>query len=405
METLETSLKRDRLMLVAGGIMIMLCQLSITANCFSLFIIPICESLGFARGMFSWTQSCLSLGGTVASLASGYIFSRYGIVPCMRVAGILSTALYFAQSFAGSIPAFYVINFGIGFFNCFCTSMPLSLLIGERFTEKRNTVVGIVMMGSGFGTSLFNMVASSLILSMGWRGAMRVLGCIMGLVALISYFVLVRELKSGNNKQPQQQAAEPEAPVLMDPFFRGKRILIALMCMFIAIGAGTFMNTVQPHLRDIGYSQTFAANVYSISMLFMAVGKILHGTIIDKWGVRVSNSVMLITALMGLWGSMNFKSPVYTGLICIGMMFISSLAVVGAPALAEALGGLAQKKYFIGKLSASISFGYFIAPLIYGAVYDKVGSYMPMYYVAGAILLTCLAGVQLLLPKRKDYVK
>lgn len=402
MNTLESAVKRDRLMLVSGGILIMLCQLSISANCFSLFIIPICESMGFARGMFSWTQSCLSLGGTIASLASGYIFSKHGIIRCMRIAGIISTALYFAQSFATTIPAFYIINMGIGFFNCFCTSMPLSLLIGERFTEKRNTVVGIVMMGSGFGTSLFNTVASRLILSMGWRGAMRVLGCIMGAVAFISYFVLVRELKKDDRKASagaSSAAAAPEvAPI---PFFQGKRILIAAMCMMIALGAGTFMNTVQPHLRDIGYSQNFAAGVYSISMLFMAVGKILHGTIIDKWGVRVSNSVMLITALMGLFGSMNFKSPMYAGLIFIGMMFISSLAVVGAPALAEALGGLEQKKFFIGKLSASINFGYFLAPLIYGAVYDKVGSYMPMYYVAAALLLTSLAGVLILLPRKE----
>lgn len=401
MNTLESAVKRDRLMLVSGGILIMLCQLSISANCFSLFIIPICESMGFARGMFSWTQSCLSLGGTIASLASGYIFSKHGIIRCMRIAGIISTALYFAQSFATTIPAFYIINMGIGFFNCFCTSMPLSLLIGERFTEKRNTVVGIVMMGSGFGTSLFNTVASRLILSMGWRGAMRVLGCIMGLVALVSYFVLVRELKGDAKKNPAAAASAAVSNVAPEPFFRGKRILIAAMCMMIAIGAGTFMSTLQPHLRDIGYSQNFAAGVYSISMLFMAAGKILHGSIIDKWGVRVSNSVMLITALMGLWGSMNFKSPMYAGLIFIGMMFISSLAVVGAPALAEALGGLEQKKYFIGKLSASINFGYFIAPLIYGTVYDKVGSYMPMYYVAAALLLTSLAGVLILLPRKE----
>ena len=398
----EARLKKERLSLVAGGIMVMLAQLSISANCFSLFVIPICESLGFARGVFSWCQSFLSLGGVAGALVSGKIFSRYGIVKCMRIAGIMSTSIYLIQSFASSIPQFYVIYFLIGFCNVFCTSMPLSLLIGDRFTEKRNTVIGIVMMGSGFGTSLFNRLASSFILSFGWRGAIRVLGCIMAAVSLISYFVLIKETRAGSEPSRASNGAASAQTGPSEPFFRGKRIAIAFLCTMISIAAGTFMSTLTPHLQDIGFSQNFAASVYSAAMLTMAFGKIMHGAIIDKWGVRVSNSLMIITAMIGLVGSLTFKSAWYAVLSCIGMLFISSLAVVGAPALAEALGGQRNKKFFVGKLNAFINLGYCIGPFIYGAVYDRVGTYVPMYYVALGLLGLSLAGVLILLPGKAE---
>ncbi len=382
----------------------MLTQLSISANCFSIFIIPVCESLGFARGVYSWSQSFISMGGVIGSLMSGMIFSRFGIVKTMRAAGICSTALYLVQSFASSIPQFYIISLGIGFFNCLCTSMPLSLLIGERFTEKRNTVIGIVMMGSGFGTSLFNKVASGFILSSGWRPAMRRLGLIMACVSLLSYFVLVRETgRSGGVSAPARAADGNKREEEDEPFFNGRRTAIVCICSLISIGAGTFMSTITPHLQDIGFSQSFAASVYSASMLTMAFGKIMHGAIIDRWGVRVSNSVMILTAILGIIGSLTFTTVYHSVLICIGMLFISSLAVVGAPALAEALGGQKNKKLFVGKINAFISLGYMIAPFIYGSVYDRVGSYVPMYYAAIALLLISLAGVLILLPRKSEY--
>jgi len=44
---------KEKIMLVIGGILIMLTQLSISSNCFSIFVIPICENLKFARGLYS----------------------------------------------------------------------------------------------------------------------------------------------------------------------------------------------------------------------------------------------------------------------------------------------------------------------------------------------------------------
>lgn len=392
-------------MLVTGGILIMLTQLSISTNCFSLFIVPICNDLGFMRGQFSVAQSMISMGGVVAAIFSGKVFNRFGIVNTMRISAALAAIIYFMQSNVSTIPGFCVVNFLLGFCNCFGTSVPLSLLITDWFTEKRNTITGIVMMGSGLGTSIFNSVANSLILGFGWRSAMRMLTVIMAVCSLGTDLLLLKEAPESVKALSGSKAAAPAGGSSKQsevPFFVGKHIPIAFMCAIISISSGVFMNTMQPHLQDIGYTQTYAAHLYSVSMIMMAIGKILHGMIIDRWGVRVSNTAIVITASLGLIGLIRFSGLFTAALICIGMMFISSLNVVGAPALAEALGGSANKKFFLGKISACINVGYMLAPFIYGAVYDRVGSYMPMYFVAIGLLLFSLIGIWGLLPAKKD---
>jgi MFS family permease len=398
-------LKRDRAMLVAGGILIMLTQLSISTNCFSLFIVPICNDLGFMRGQFSVAQSMISMGGVVAAMFSGKIFNRFGIVRSMRVSAALAAVIYFMQSTVSTIPGFCIINFLLGFCNTFGTSVPLSLLITDWFSEKRNTITGIVMMGSGLGTSIFNSVANSLILGFGWRSAMKILTVIMAICSLGTDFLLLKEapdsVKALGGGRPQAAAKGGKSSGDV-PFFVGKHIPIAFMCAIISISSGIFMSTMQPHLQDVGYTQTYAAHLYSISMIFMAVGKIFHGMIIDRWGVRVSNTAIVVTASLGLFGLLHFSGAATAFLICIGMMFISSLNVVGAPALAEALGGAENKKFFLGKISACINVGYMLAPFIFGTVYDRVGSYVPMYYVGIGLLLVSLIGIWGLLPAKKE---
>ncbi len=397
------SLKKDRTMLVVGGMLLMLTQFSISSNCFSLFIVPICRDLGFLRGQFSIAQSMLSLGGVVASIFSGRVFSRFGILPVMRISAALTALIYFLQSTVSTIPGFCAVAFLIGFFNCFGTFVPVSLLIGRWFTERKNTITGIAMMGSGFGTSLFNTVANALILSFGWRSAMRMLTLIMGTVSLGTDFLLLKEAPEdfGSPEETAAQADAGSGPGRL-PFFAGRRIPVAAMCIAMSFASGVFLTTLQPHLQDIGYSQTYAAHLFSAGMITMAVGKILHGMIIDRFGVRVSNTAISLTASLGLLGLLTYSGAFSAFLICTGMLFITSLNVVGAPALAEALGGQENKTFFLGKLSACINGGYMLAPFVYGAVYDRVGSYSPMYWVAIGLLLFSLLGIWAFLPGKES---
>ena len=393
-------LKKSRAMVVAGGMLVMLTQFSISSNCFSLFIIPICKDLNFMRGQFSVAQSMLALGGVCAALFSGKVFNRFGLLRVIRISAVFAVLVYFLQSAASTVLSFCVINYLLGFFNSFSTYVPISLLISDWFSERKNTVTGIAMMGSGFGTSIFNSLGSGLILSFGWRIAMRILALVMALFILTADFLLLKEapqrLKRSSASEINVTAVSREAP-----FFTGKNIPVAVMCAAVSMAGGVLVYTAQPHLQDIGYSQTYAAHLFSIAMIVMAAGKILHGMIIDRFGVRVSNTAIVLTASLGLTGLLAYRGIFSAILVCVGMLFITSLNVVGAPALAEALGGAENKKFFLGKISACINGGYMLAPFIYGAIYDRAGSYRLMYAVSIILLFLSLPWIWRSLPAKK----
>jgi MFS family permease len=409
METLsESRVKNAQRGLLIGGILVMFTQLAISSNCFSLFVIPICEDLGFARGQFSMLQSLGSLGGAIASFFSGNLFSRRGIVRIMRMGAIGCALAYAMQSISTQLWQFGIICFIVGFCNTLATSMPLALLIGEWFTGNRNTITGIVMTGSGFGSTLFMNVASSLILNYGWRTAQHILVVIMAVISLGVDFLLLKEPpknlnaalgKAGKDESAEIKLTEADlqaaAPALN--FFTPRNVIMGCIMAVIAIGVSCSMSPITPFLQDIGYSQSFAAAVYSGVMMSSAIGKIFHGIALDRLGVRKSCSIMLVLAIIGVFATIYFRSPIFSVPLALGVFFVSSLQVVASPAIADYLVGEENKKFFLGKLNIFISVGYLIGPVLYGALYDHFGSYIPGFWVAIAVYGFSLAAINMLL--------
>ncbi len=405
METLsESRVKSAQRGLLIGGILVMFTQLAIASNCFSLFVIPICEDLGFARGQFSMLQSLGSLGGAIASFFSGNLFSRKGIVRIMRIGAIGCVAVYTLQSISTQLWQFGLIFFIIGFCNTLSTSMPLALLIGEWFTGNKNTITGIVMTGSGFGSTIFVKLASSLIINHGWRTAQHIMVIIMAVVTLGVDFLLLKEPPktiSGASADRLPEEGREGSPAPSVNFFTPTNIIMGCIMAVIAIGVSCSMSPITPFLQDIGYSQSFAAAVYSGVMISSAVGKIFHGMALDKLGVRVSCSIMLAVAMVGVLATIYFRSPIFSVPLALGVFFVSSLQVVASPAIAEYLVGEENKRFFLGKLNIFISVGYLIGPLLYGALYDHFGSYIQGFWVAMAAYGLSLIAVNMLLGKKK----
>ncbi|MBR0129862.1 MAG: MFS transporter [Firmicutes bacterium] len=405
METLsESRIKSAQRGLLIGGILVMFTQLAIASNLFSLFVIPICEDLGFARGQFSMLQSLGSLGGAIASFFSGNLFNRKGIVRIMRMGAIGCVLVYMLQSISTQLWQFGLIFFIIGFCNTLSTSMPLALLIGEWFTGNKNTITGIVMTGSGFGSTIFVNLTSSFIINYGWRTAQHIMVVIMAVVILSVDFLLLKEppkaLSAGAEKLPQEGA--PSEPKQSVNFFAPVNVIMGCIMAVIAIGVSCSMSPITHFLQDIGYSQSFSAAVYSGVMISSAIGKIFHGIALDKLGVRISCSIMLALAIMGVFATIYFRSPIFSVPLALGVFFVSSLQVVASPAIAEYLVGEENKRLFLGKLNIFISVGYLIGPLLYGALYDHFGTYIPGFWVAIAVYGFSLVAVNILLGSKKQ---
>ncbi|MBR6236992.1 MAG: MFS transporter, partial [Firmicutes bacterium] len=327
---------------------------------------------------------------------SGIIYSRQGIVRVMKISAVGLSLAYGMQIIASRLWHFYVIAFLIGIFNTLGAAMPLSLLIAQWFTGNRNTITGVVMMGSGFGTTLFVNLASELILRFGWRPALLTLTLIMAAVSITVNFLLLKEHPEAAGVSAKKGAVSGGAN-----FFTARNLTVGVMLALIAVGVSCSLSPLTPYLQDIGYSQSFAAAAYSGMMISSAVGKIFHGIALDKLGVRRSCTVMLITAILGTLASVFFASPVYVVPVALGAFLVSSLQVVASPAIAAFLGGEENQKFFLGKQNIFISIGYLIAPLIYGTIYDSTGSYIPSFWLAIGAFAVSMVIVQTVFRQKK----
>ena len=99
----------------------------------------------------------------VMALFGGKIFVKFDVKKIMRISSILLAVGYFSYSLATSLPVFYLISVVVGFAMGGTTTMPLSLLIGNWFHQRRGFAVGVAFMGSGIGGMLFSVPIASVL--------------------------------------------------------------------------------------------------------------------------------------------------------------------------------------------------------------------------------------------------
>ena len=155
--------------IVIGGLLLLMVFMGIVNNCYALFIIPITESFHFTRSQYSVCQSLVFLFIMLSSAISWKIYQRVGILTAIRTAAVVLIVSYFCYSFAQSLPVFYLLSMIVGFCMGLATTVAVPLLLSGWFQEKYGLALGISLMGSGIGGTIFNPAANMLIDLFKWQ--------------------------------------------------------------------------------------------------------------------------------------------------------------------------------------------------------------------------------------------
>lgn len=99
---------------VACGILVMSVTHGVVQNCFSLYIKPVTEALGFTRQGFSVCQTLTNVIYMGIALFSGKIFERFKVLGLMRIACIVLPAAYFCYSLCTQLWMFYAVSVVVG---------------------------------------------------------------------------------------------------------------------------------------------------------------------------------------------------------------------------------------------------------------------------------------------------
>lgn len=364
---------------------------------FSSFVKPLATEFGWSREAISQGFAFGAIMVAVWSPLIGLCLDRFGprrvILPCMTVfgGGIASLALLRPHLWQ-----FYVTCVLLGAVGNGAAHLAYSRSISTWFSRRLGMAFALVMAGSGIGSIILPLVATSVTVRAGWRAAYLVLGTLALVVALPLSWLYVRERPNVDHP------TEKPVPLSGLTWVQGLRrypfwfIVIALFASSISTnGAITHLVAL---LTDRGLTPRAAALALSFLGGTSVAGRLVMGTLLD----RMAGSLVAFL-------NMGFSSA---GILLLAQASSFPAACLAAGLMGIGLGGEADitpyllTRYF-GLRAFSTLYGltwtfYAVAgaigPVILGRAFDATGSYAALLRLLGLSMLPA-AGLMLFLPR------
>jgi len=359
-----------------------------------------------------WFQTAYALG----YLGFGRLVDRIGAKAGYTLAVVVWTAAHMAHAAAGSLNGFILSRFALGLGES--GNFPSGLKAVTEWFPKRERALatGIFNAGSNVGAIITPLIVPAITLAWGWQAAFLITG-LFTVVWLIAWVLFYQSPQDSLNLSDSERAyinADPADPVVTIPwrkviftreamaFSIAKFLTDPIWWMFLfwlpdffARRYGLDLKTFGPPLvavyilSDIGsiaggwLSSRMIARGASLGRARKLTMLICACLVVPIMGAMFADNLWLAVGIVGLATAAHqgFSANIYT---LPSDLFPRSAVgtVIGFGGTIGAVGGMAMSRYA-------------------GWVLDVVGSYTPIFVVAGSVYLVAVAAVHLLVPDYK----
>ena len=348
-----------------------------------------------------WSRQQVTSGNALSKLVVGPLFGwlagimvdRFGPRRLMLVGIVIAGAALIGLGGVTTIGAFYFFYLLNALGYVLGGPLPVQVLLSRWFDTARGKAMGIAYLGIGIGGALVPLVAYALTQSMGWRGALRVLGILMIVIALPGALIV---------REPPRPAAGPSDPtpsvaaILRRPAFY---LLAAGSMASIGAVGGTMQNLKLYLSLDRKLPQGEIAGVLSLILVGSIGGRLLMGWLADRW---YKKHVMLLvyTIVAATIPAMVFApSPalIKVGAFLFGIGLGGDYMVI--PLMAAELFGLRMLGRVMGIVLTADGVAEAVVPMAVATIRDRTGSYAGGFLLLVAFAAAGAAAVALL-PRR-----
>ena len=349
---------------------------------------------------FGWSRTMVTSGNAISKLivgpafgfAAGWIVDRFGPRRLMMAGIVMAGGALVglgAISAAGAFYFFYFFN-ALGYV---CGGpLPNQVLLSRWFDQSRGKAMGVAYLGIGVGGAIVPLLAAWLTSQFGWRTSLQLVGVLIVLIAFpLAYFVDDRAPAVQRQKETRADAATPRG-ILTSPAFY--LLAVGSMCSIAAVG-GT-----NQHLKlflsiDRGYTQSDAAQIISLVLTVIIVGRLLMGWLADRMPVK--HVMLLIYALVAasipllLSGG---RSAMYAFAVVFGLGLGGEYMII--PLMAGQLFGVHVLGRVMGIVLTADGVAEATAPMLVSYLRDHSDSYAVGFItlvaaaIAGAIAIALL---------------
>ncbi|MBI2908301.1 MAG: MFS transporter [Chloroflexi bacterium] len=360
---------------------------------FGVFFKPISEEFGWSRAATAAAFSMSSLEGGLEGPLVGFLIDKFGPRKLMMIGVTLLSLGLLALSQINSLLTFYLVYMvliAIGFNTGFHWSAQIA--VANWFARRRGRALGLLASARGLGGSIMAPGLAWLVVQMGWRGSLVVLGLFMFAICL-PLAMLVRRRPEDYGLLPDGDgsgtlhAVAAKGPRLEDKatteevdFTVGEALRSRAWWLLVAaftlrsFGAGAVIVHQVPLLTDRGFDLQVAANTLGAVAVASMPGKAILGFLGDMFPKRylLAMSFILYASSLAVLLRAQTIEEVYVFAALYGLG--TGCGPVMQAIRAEYFG----RRYFgtIGGLNqAIVMMGNVAGPVFAGWVFDITRSY------------------------------
>ncbi|GAB4350512.1 MAG: MFS transporter [Candidatus Abyssubacteria bacterium] len=386
---------------IVGACFIILFMLwGMVLNTFPIFFRPISQNMGWSREGLSYALLAGAVGVIISAPIAGKLIDRIGAKPVM-IAGTLIIGV--GLLLGSQVKELWHICTIFGFIGCglMCASIiPCSFIISNWFISRRGTAMGVAFVGTSVGGAIMSLVANEIILRWGWRTAFVFSGLTILCVVVPTIQFVIRTHPSEMGLKPYR-TSEPEDGVddnwglsVKEAFGQKAFWQIAAIMLIVGLVTGGVGNHLPSFLQDKGHSERAASFAWSFVMWVMILGKLAVGPVSDRWGAKNAMAVACVMFAVSI-PIFSVGNPYALVLFSAALYGFAS----GAPLTANPLliaENLGTKNFgaLYGVLNILGTLGGAVGPVVAGASFTRLGSYLPVFYLfAGCGLAAAVCAI------------
>ncbi|MBV8918591.1 MFS transporter [Bradyrhizobium sp.] len=360
------------------------------------------SSLGFfvqpMSGEFAWGRDVFGLALAIQNLLwglgqplAGAIADRFGILRVMCVgallyAGGLHLMRYAATPLALDLGAGVLIGFGLS--GC-SFNLVLSAFSKLLPAEQRGIALGLGTAAGSFGQFLFAPFGVAMIYNFGWQTALTVFAGLMLLIVPLSLALATPPAISTNVPAADRQSFKT---ALVEAF--GHRSYVLLVLGFFTCGFQLAFITVHlpAYLVDRGIPAQTGGWVVAAIGLFNIVGSLSVGWLQNYLPKRYILSAIYLLRALSIVAFISLPISSFSAIVFGAVSGLTWLSTVPpTSALVALMFGTRWFATLYGFAFVSHQVGGFLGVFLGGVVFEKFGSYTPIWWLS--ILFGVLSAV------------
>ena len=346
------------------------------------FVQPMSHEFAWGRDVFGLALAVQNLLWGLGQPIAGAIADRFGIFRVMFVgallyAGGLLTMRYAATPLSLDLGAGVLIGFGLS--GC-SFNLVLSAFAKLLPPERRGIALGAGTAAGSFGQFMFAPFGVALIDNFGWQTALTVFGVLMLFIVPLSLALSTPPATAANVPAAQQQSFRT---ALAEAF--GHRSYVLLVLGFFTCGFQLAFVTVHlpAFLVDRGISSQIGGWVMASIGLFNMIGSLSVGWLQNRLPKRYILSVIYFARALATVAFISFPITPFSAIAfgaVSGLLWLSTVPPTSA--LVSLMFGTRWFATLYGFAFVSHQVGGFLGVWLGGIVFEKFGSYTPIWWLS-----------------------